>query len=130
MLTLRKDRTLGVEPHPNVRTVREPWSKRGAQVEFEATTPKADLYLGSEVLPIEYAGASLTVAKRSAPMKLAAGEPLRLNVFVDHSVVEIFANGRVAMALRVYPAKTGPVRLDAPGAKVTGYQIPSTVEYA
>ncbi len=129
VLTLRKDRTLGVEPHPNVRTVREPWSKRGAQVEFEATTAKADLYLGSEVLPIEYAGGSLTVANRSAPMKLAAGEPLRLNVFVDHSVVEIFANGRVAMALRVYPAKTGPVRLDAPGAKVTAYQVPNTVEY-
>jgi beta-fructofuranosidase len=134
VLTLRKDRTLGVEPHPNIRTVREPWNKPGAQAEFEATfsrTPaKAELHVGSEVLPIEYSGGSLTVANHSAPMKLDAGEPLRLDIFVDHSVVEVFANGRVAMAIRVYPSTSDPLRLDAPGAKITAYQIPGTVDYA
>jgi hypothetical protein len=62
-------------------------------------------------------------------MKLDAGEPLRLDIFVDHSVVEVFAAGRVAMALRVYPSKSDPVRLDAPGTKVTAYRIPATVEF-
>jgi beta-fructofuranosidase len=131
VLTLRKDRTLGVEPHPNVRTIREPWGKPGAQAEFEATfsrTPaKAELHVGSETLPIEYTGGSLTVGTHSASLKLDAGEPLHLDIFVDHSVVEVFANGRVTMAIRVYPSMSDPLRLDASGAKVTAYQIPGTI---
>ena len=38
------------------------------------------------------------------PLKLAAGEPLKLRVFVDKSVVEVFANGRQAVMRRVYPS--------------------------
>jgi hypothetical protein len=34
------------------------------------------------------------------------------------------------MALRVYPERTDPVRLDAPGADVTAYRVPATVEHA
>ena len=33
------------------------------------------------------------------------GEPLRLRVFVDKSVVEVFANGRQCLAVRVYPGR-------------------------
>lgn len=33
------------------------------------------------------------------------GEPLRLRVFIDKSVVEVFANGRQCVALRVYPGR-------------------------
>jgi sucrose-6-phosphate hydrolase SacC (GH32 family) len=53
----------------------------------------------------------------SAPMKLAAGEPLKLRVFVDRSVVEVFANdGRQALCRSIYPSKgsTG-IRLYAQG---------------
>jgi beta-fructofuranosidase len=38
------------------------------------------------------------------PLKLTPGEPLRLRVFVDKSVVEVFANGRQAVMRRVYPS--------------------------
>jgi beta-fructofuranosidase len=38
------------------------------------------------------------------PLKLAAGEPLKLRIFVDKSVVEVFANGRQAVMRRVYPS--------------------------
>jgi beta-fructofuranosidase len=41
---------------------------------------------------------------------LAAAEPLRLDVFVDHSVVEVFANGHTCLASRIYP--TRPDSLD------------------
>ena len=40
-----------------------------------------------------------------APFSLGPEEPLRLRVFVDRSVVEVFANDRQALALRVYPAR-------------------------
>jgi beta-fructofuranosidase len=42
-------------------------------------------------------------APETAPVCLAEDEPLDLRVFVDRSVVEVFANGRQALAVRVYP---------------------------
>lgn len=35
---------------------------------------------------------------------LEDGEPLSLRVLVDHSVIEVFANGRLSLCTRVYPA--------------------------
>ena len=32
-------------------------------------------------------------------------EPLKLHIFVDNSLVEIFANDRFALATRIYPAR-------------------------
>jgi beta-fructofuranosidase len=40
-----------------------------------------------------------------APLKLKDGESLRLRVFVDKSVVEIYANDRQAICRRVYPGR-------------------------
>ncbi len=40
-----------------------------------------------------------------APFALQAGEPLKLRVFVDKSVVEVFANDRQAIGRRVYPVR-------------------------
>jgi beta-fructofuranosidase len=39
-----------------------------------------------------------------APLELKPGEPLKLRVFVDKPVVEVFANDRQAICRRVYPA--------------------------
>ncbi|MDZ4800906.1 MAG: glycoside hydrolase family 32 protein [Bryobacteraceae bacterium] len=39
------------------------------------------------------------------PFALAKGEGLRLQVFVDASVVEVFVNGRVCMSDRIYPSR-------------------------
>ena len=40
-----------------------------------------------------------------APFELRSGEPLKMRVFVDKSVVEIFANDRQAIGRRVYPTQ-------------------------
>ncbi len=40
-----------------------------------------------------------------APFALRSGEPLKLRVFVDKSVVEIYANDRQAIGRRVYPTR-------------------------
>jgi beta-fructofuranosidase len=40
-----------------------------------------------------------------APFELRPGEPLRLRVFVDKSVVEVYANDRQAICRRVYPSR-------------------------
>lgn len=41
----------------------------------------------------------------AAPFELQDGERLKLRVFVDKSVVEVFANGRQAVVRRIYPAQ-------------------------
>ncbi len=41
----------------------------------------------------------------SGALELADGEPLRLHIFVDRSVIEVFANDRVCAASRVYPSR-------------------------
>ena len=48
-------------------------------------------------------------ALEAAPFELQAGEPLRLRIFVDRSVVEAFAGDRQAVARRVYPARPDSV---------------------
>jgi beta-fructofuranosidase len=63
----------------------------------------------------------------TAPLALSAGERLRLHIFIDHSVVEIFANGRVCLTSRVYPTRPDSVHVElfalAGHAKVTSLDI-------
>jgi beta-fructofuranosidase len=49
----------------------------------------------------------------TAPFSLEKNEPLRLRVFIDKSVVEVFANDRQALVRRIYPART-----DSSGVRV------------
>ena len=44
-------------------------------------------------------------AVEAAPFELRRGERLKLRVFVDRSVVEVFANSRQAIARRIYPSR-------------------------
>jgi beta-fructofuranosidase len=48
-------------------------------------------------------------APETAPILLAEDEPLRLRVFVDRSVVEVFANGKQCVAVRVYPDRADSI---------------------
>jgi sucrose-6-phosphate hydrolase SacC (GH32 family) len=45
------------------------------------------------------------IRTQAAPLTLADGEPLKLRVFLDRSVVEVFVNGRQAVAQRIYPSR-------------------------
>ena len=45
-------------------------------------------------------------AIETAPFLLDANERLRLRIFIDKSVIEVFANDRQAVARRIYPART------------------------
>jgi len=54
----------------------------------------------SSVLP-----EALSRAPETAPVFLEDDEPLRLRVFIDRSVVEVFVNGKQCLAVRVYPGR-------------------------
>jgi sucrose-6-phosphate hydrolase SacC (GH32 family) len=45
------------------------------------------------------------VSAQAAPLELAPGEPLRLRLFLDRSVLEVFANSRQCITQRIYPTR-------------------------
>ena len=44
-------------------------------------------------------------APETAPVFIEPDEPLKLRVFIDKSVVEVFVNGKQCVAMRVYPGR-------------------------
>jgi beta-fructofuranosidase len=61
-------------------------------------------------LKIDTRNSSLGIGRKtveSAPFELIKGEPLVLRVFVDKSIVEVFANDRQAIARSIYPTLNG-----------------------
>ena len=42
----------------------------------------------------------------SGPLQLEEDELLRLHVFIDRSILEVFANGRLCLTSRIYPTRS------------------------
>ena len=69
---------------------------------------------GDNKLKIDTNKSSLTESPKKiegGPLKLKPGEPLNLRIYVDKSVVEVFANGRQAVARRIYPSRKDSVNV-------------------
>ena len=71
-------------------------------------------YRGKSIITIDSSYSSLLpdVASRApetAPVSLDKNEPLKLRVFLDRSVVEVFVNGKQCVAMRVYPSRPDSV---------------------
>jgi beta-fructofuranosidase len=45
-------------------------------------------------------------------LALPAGEPLRLQIFLDRSIVEVYANGRACLTERIYPSRFDSLGID------------------
>jgi beta-fructofuranosidase len=60
-----------------------------------------------------------------AILRMKPGETLKLRIFVDRSVVEVFANGRQYLAMRVYPQRRDSlgVSLEARGSRALLKQL-------
>ena len=46
-----------------------------------------------------------TVTFQEAPFELKTGELLDLRIYLDHSIMEVFANGRQCLTQRIYPTR-------------------------
>jgi beta-fructofuranosidase len=44
-------------------------------------------------------------AAETAPVQLNDEEPLKLRIFIDKSVLEVFVNGKQCVAMRIYPGR-------------------------
>jgi len=131
-LSLRTDGSLGIEPAEELKTLRRtPHSfgprrfggkadgaaivpldgVRGDALEislklFCGTANRVGLLVRASPDSRQFTPVLLRVNEGllgDAPLKLGAEEALEMRVFVDRSVVEVFANGRAAMTLRTYP---------------------------
>ena len=69
----------------------------------------------SLVITKQAEGRSLQVNKISAPLSGGSDSPVDLHIFIDGSVIEIFANG-AAITARSYEIPSGPLRLRLQGA--------------
>jgi beta-fructofuranosidase len=45
-------------------------------------------------------------------VELADGENLTLQIFVDHSVVEVYANAKACLTSRIYPSRADSVGVE------------------
>ena len=70
---------------------------------------------GEHATTIRYDGREIEIAGRKVALTLGENEPLQMNVLVDRSVMEVFANSRVCVS-RVVPADLlGKVTVSADG---------------
>ncbi len=49
------------------------------------------------------------VTAQEGPFELAPGEPLTLRIFLDRSILEVFANRRQCVTQRIYPTRTDSI---------------------
>jgi beta-fructofuranosidase len=77
----------------------------------------------TRILSIDRKNSSLedAVARdiHTTPLKLLPGEPLKLHIFLDCSVVEVFANDHVAMATRIYPTRSDSLGVEVASGHLT-----------
>ena len=74
--------------------------------EYGRTSASASRYSSLITIDSSYSSVLpdvLSRAPETAPVILTADEPLKLRVFLDKSVVEVFVNGKQCVAMRVYP---------------------------
>jgi beta-fructofuranosidase len=94
----------------------------GRHYAAEAATQNVVLATGRSSLSPDAGGGTY-----HGTLKLSPGEPLRFTVFLDGSLVEVFANGRTCLTGRIYPtrddslgvgifAREGRARVKSPGA--------------
>lgn len=89
------------------------------QLEFRAKTDEFTLRLQSETgenfatisCANKSGGREIRVDTVSAPISGAPGTPVHLHIFLDGSVLEVFANGTTSLTKRIYRIPSGPLTL-------------------
>ncbi len=94
-----------------LKVLRSPDGAEETRISF---FPKGHPRFGTAQLQIDGTASSLRtdIVPRTpeiGPLEIGEDEPLRLRVFIDRSIVEVFANGRQCLTLRAYPDRPDSV---------------------
>lgn len=81
---------------------------------------------GRSVLVLDNSHSSIAADVMSRPpevaeLNLRSDETLKLSIFVDKSIVEVFANGRQYLALRVYPDRSDSLGVSLRSQGISSY---------
>ena len=117
LLSLTSDGDLAMAPHPAVlglrgrRAIGPPGPATEVHAVFARPQGEVAHIYG---MPLSYDGKELAIQGHGVALTLGSNESLDLRIFLDHSMVEIYANGRTALTTRIYP---DGFRFDFVGAK-------------
>jgi len=78
-------------------------SKGQLTVDFEKSS--LDESIKHYYYTMYFRGENPVLTKQVAPLKLRSSEKLELRIFIDRSIIEIFANNRQCITQRVYPTR-------------------------
>ena len=97
--------TISILPERGYRSGRNYWRVPGEQMERRPTPSLVSLETShASVLP----GAHARTAE-TAQVVIGREETVKLRIFIDKSIVEVFVNGKQCVATRVYPGRDDSV---------------------
>ena len=96
-----------------IKILRSPGSEEYTTIRYYSEGQKPgfiEAYKEERLLSVEVSNASLRDDVRPrmpemGPVIVGENEPLELRIFIDRSIVEVFANGRQCLSVRVYPQR-------------------------
>ena len=82
-------------------------------VNFSKSSVRGPVTIPASIWPPDagIVGYPRRVFEQRAPLKIDKGEPLKLNIFLDRSVIEVFANGVQCITQVVYPELEASTRV-------------------
>lgn len=88
-----------------LNVLRSPDAEETTRISF---FPKGHPRFGSPLLQIDGTSSSIRTdliprIPEIGPLDIEDGQPVELRIFIDRSIVEVFANGRQCLTLRAYP---------------------------
>ncbi len=81
-------------------------------IDFEKSTTDPSIEAKFYTMFFRSTGENPSVKKQVAPLILNENEPLRLRIFLDRSIVEVYANDRQCMTQRIYPTREDSVGIE------------------
>lgn len=122
VLSLGEDGRLRSAPAPELRALRREAATEGAQLEVAATFVTGTLRLAGTSITYDRERGELRVSGSRARLELAAGEPMRLQVFLDDDLLEVYASDRVALTERIRPVPE-PVSCTAETVELRSWRL-------
>jgi sucrose-6-phosphate hydrolase SacC (GH32 family) len=114
-LELKVEIDLGGATALGVKVRRSPDSEEETEIVYSPTDEQLKINLTKSTLDDEVKYQRLTPQDEDrserytnaqiAPFKLAEEEPLKLHIFLDKSVLEVFVNSRLCLTQRIYPTR-------------------------
>ncbi|MEL7185913.1 MAG: glycoside hydrolase family 32 protein [Pseudomonadota bacterium] len=74
-------------------------------VDFERSTLDESVEHSYYAMYLRRSGENPVTTRQVAPLALSEGELLELRIFIDRSIVEVYANDRQCMTQRIYPTR-------------------------